>query len=176
MENKVATIQNPIIEDNLTFTFPNGASSTKYDDWSFYRNQFNSAFGGAKAVDIIYLEHDTCWLIEIKDYRINRRMKAIDISKEIAIKVRDAMSGIYAASCNANNQDEKSFAIDAIKKRKIRVVLHLEQPPVNSRLFPRVAEPANIVMSLKMLLKGIDAHPIVMDKKMRLNKIKWVVS
>ncbi|WP_044408339.1 hypothetical protein [Thiomicrospira microaerophila] len=42
-----------LTEGRLTFQFSGDAdSATKYDDWIFYRNQFNSAFGGTKAVDV----------------------------------------------------------------------------------------------------------------------------
>lgn len=171
----MTTIQNPINEGQLTFTFPQGAMSTKYDDWSFYRNQFNNAFDGAKAVDIIYLENNICWLIEIKDYRAKARVKSMELSHEVAYKVRDAMSGIFAASCNANDATEKTFACDALTKEKLRVVLHLEQPAQHSKLFPRLIEPANIKLKLKQLLKGIDAHPVVVDKNSLRQDMRWQV-
>ena len=37
-----------IQEGRLIFTFSTGTEDTKYDEWSFYRNQFNSAFVGTK--------------------------------------------------------------------------------------------------------------------------------
>lgn len=172
----MATIQNPIIEGQLTFTFPEGAMSTKYDDWSFYRNQFNSAFGGTKAVDIIYLENDICWFIEIKDYRFSPRTKSMDLGEEVAIKVRDAIAGIYAAGCNANEQTEKLFACDTRRKNRIRVVLHLEQPLKHSKLFPKVINPVNVTMKLKQLLKGIDAHPVVVDRVTLRRDMNWRVN
>lgn len=170
------TIQNPIIEGQLTFTFPAGAMSTKYDDWSFYRNQFNSTFGGTKAVDIIYLEDDVCWFIEIKDYRVHSRTKTINLGDEVASKVRDAMSGIYAACCNANEQTEKQFARDTLSKSKLRVVLHLEQPLKKSKLFPRAINPADVKLKLKQLLRGVDAHPVVVDKQTLIGSMHWQVS
>ena len=44
-----------ITEGKLVFTFPDKAKVTKYDDWSFYRNQLNQ-YMSFKAVDIIYVE------------------------------------------------------------------------------------------------------------------------
>ena len=171
----MTTIQNPIIEGNLTFTFPHGASSTKYDDWSFYRNQFNSAFGGTKAVDIIYLEDDICWFIEIKDYRASSRTKPIDLGEEVALKVRDAMSGISAASFNANNPGEKNFSRNALRKERFRVVLHLEQPKKHSKLFPRAINPASVQLKLKQYLRGVDPHPVVVDKHTLRQVMQWQV-
>ncbi len=42
-----------ITEGQLTFDFPNGWQVSKFDEWSFYRNQFQQACGGTKAVDIL---------------------------------------------------------------------------------------------------------------------------
>ena len=45
-----------IDEGRLRFLFPDNTVASKYDEWSFYRNQFNSAFGGTKAVDLIHVD------------------------------------------------------------------------------------------------------------------------
>jgi hypothetical protein len=73
-------------EGRLTFTFPDPLEAAQYDSWAFYRNQFNSAFGGTKAIDFICIDNDKTWLIEVKDYRANRRTKAIDLADEVALK------------------------------------------------------------------------------------------
>ncbi len=117
--------------------------STKYDEWSFYRNQFSKLADGIKAVDLIFLEQDTCWLIEVKDYRVNRRTKLIDLADEISIKVKDTIAGLFAAKINANDLFEKTFAQRANQKSRIRVVLHLEQPEKHSKLFPKIFDEAN---------------------------------
>ena len=76
-------IENPITEDRLTFTFARGGLSSKYDAWSHYRNQFNSAFGGTKAVDVVYAAADTGWLIEVKDYRVNRAPRQLTLQMRL---------------------------------------------------------------------------------------------
>lgn len=85
-------------EGRLTFTFPDPLEAAQYDSWAFYRNQFNSAFGGTKAIDFICIDNDKTWLIEVKDYRANRRTKAIDLADEIALKVRDTLAGLAQQS------------------------------------------------------------------------------
>ena len=47
-----------IHEGDLEFTFPDHCEADKYDEWSFYRNQFNSVAGGSKAVDILCVSVD----------------------------------------------------------------------------------------------------------------------
>lgn len=164
-----------ITEGRLTFTFPPQAMAKKYDDWSFYRNQFNSAFGGTKAIDILFIDDSTTWLIEVKDYRFDRRSKAIDLCEEVAIKVRDTLAGLVSAQCNANDSNEKVFAKQSIRAKSIRVVLHLEQPRNPSRLFPLVITPANAVLKLKQQLRGVDAHPKVVDQHTLKADMNWTV-
>ena len=164
-----------ITEGRLTFTFPDQSTVDKYDDWSFYRNQFNSAFGGTKAVDLIYIAGSTTWLIEVKDYRVDRRTKAIDLCEEVAIKVRDTLAGLVAAQSNASQATEKDFAKKAIRARSIRVVLHLEQPRNPSKLFPSVIAPANAMLKLKQQLRGVDAHPKVVSQHSLQPDMNWTV-
>ena len=138
-----------ILEGNLAFTFPGGWRASKYDDWSFYRNQSNSCCSGSKAVDILGCPPsahavDNVWLVEVKDYRANVRTKPSELSDEVAWKVRDTLAGLMVASMRANDLGEKRFARSCLKSSAIRVVLHLEQPRRHSRLFPRAINPANV--------------------------------
>ena len=92
-----------IKEGALTFSFPDHCETSEYDKWSFYCKKFQSMAGGSKAVDILCLTNGVAWLVEIKDYRIHRRTKPIDLWDEVAAKVRDTLSGLAAASANADD-------------------------------------------------------------------------
>jgi hypothetical protein len=172
----MAVIESVIREGGLLFTFPSRSLSSKYDEWVFYRKQFNSAFGGTKAVDIVYASTDIAWLIEVKDFRQHPRTKPQDLGVEVAYKVRDTLAGLAAAACNANDSDEKKVAKTMLKRPKLRVVLHVEQPLKPSRLFPRAIDPADLLQSLKMLLKSVDAHPSVVDCNSLTPQMNWTVS
>ena len=165
-----------LVEDRLTFHFPNRSEVCQYDSWSFYRNQFNSCFGGAKGIDFLYMESDTTWLIEVKDYRVHQRTKTIDLANEVAMKVRDTLAGLIAAQMNANDQNERRIAKLALSKSRLSVVLHLEQPYKQSRLFPRVIDPANVSIKLKQLLRAVDAHPKVVNRKQLSPSMNWTVT
>lgn len=161
----IPVIQDILQEGALTFIFPEGASASKYDDWSHYRNQYQSICGGSKAVDIVYLEQKTAWLIEVKDYRINRRTKAIDLADEITEKVRDTLAGLVSAQFQANDVDEKKCARGLLRAQRLRIVCHLEQPAKHSKLRPRAIEPDKLQLKLRLMLKSIDPHPAVVDSK-----------
>ena len=93
-----------IAEGALTFTFAADAEASKYDDWSFYRNQFQQGcFTDNKAVDLLCELNRSAWLIEVKDYRAHARTKAVDLADEVAIKVRDTLAGLVAARVGAND-------------------------------------------------------------------------
>lgn len=166
-----------IEEGDLSFSFPDGTVAEKYDDWAFYQNRFQSAFGGTKAVDILHVDARQTWLIEVKDYRSHRRTKIVDIGDEIAVKVRDTLAGLVAAKCNATDEKERIAAHAALKRNRFRVVLHIEQPGKPSRLFPQVVDPSKLLLKLKQCLRSVDPHPRITDRK-RLNTatdMKWTL-
>ncbi|HRP25530.1 hypothetical protein [Thauera sp.] len=166
-----------IAEGALTFTFAADAEASKYDDWSFYRNQFQQGcFTDNKAVDLLCELNRSAWLIEVKDYRAHARTKAVDLADEVAIKVRDTLAGLVAASVGANDPVERAFARRMVRAQRMRVVCHIEQPAKASRLRPRVIEPDKLKLKLRTLLKAIDAHPIVMDRSGTAATLPWVVS
>jgi len=165
-----------ITEGALTFSFSSSGNSEKYDDWSFYRNKFGNVCGGSKAVDIIHIEESETWMIEIKDYRVHRRTKVIDLGDEVALKVRDTLAGLVAAKFNATDMIEKQFSKRAIAAKKVHVVLHLEQPRKHSKLFPRAIDPSKILLKLKQRLKAIDAHPKVVDQNSLKPNMSWTVT
>lgn len=166
-----------IPEGALTFTFAAGTEACKYDAWSFYRNQFQQGcFTDNKAVDLLCELHHSAWLIEVKDYRAHPRTKAVDLADEVAIKVRDTLAGLVAASVGANDPDERAFARRMMRAQQMRVVCHIEQPAKASRLRPRVIEPDKLKLKLRTRLKAIDAHPIVMNQSSTIATLPWAVT
>lgn len=167
---------NTIDEGRLRFEFEANAAASKYDGWSFYRNQFQQGCArDNKAVDLLCASQGKAWLIEVKDYRAHPRTKAVDLAEEIAIKVRDTLAGLMAARLQANVLDERKFAARVLEARSLRVVCHIEQPPKTSRLRPRAIEPDKLKMKLRSLVKAVDPHPIVTDKSRRIVDCPWDV-
>jgi hypothetical protein len=165
-----------IEEGGLIFSFPNPCEATKYDDWEFYRKQFQSVAGGAKAVDILCVAQDVAWLIEIKDYRQHPRSKSSDVGDEVVSKVRDTLAGLAAANANATSKSEQAFAERALAKQRWRVALHLEQQSVvTSPLRPLAINPANVLKKLRMNLKAIDAQPVVVSLRRPGRGTPWTV-
>lgn len=165
-----------IQEGSLAFEFGDGWRVLKYDDCTFYRRQFNRVCGGAKAVDIAALSpSNELWLIEAKDYRAEQRTKPSELADEVAAKVRDTLAALPVAAVRANVEAEREFAALARCANNLRVVLHLEQPAKPSKLFPRVCDPANLILQLRSLLKPIDPHPLVSSTH-QTGSVGWAVS
>lgn len=155
-----------LTEDKLAYDFPVTWQVTKYDDWAFYRNQFQNSCTGNKAMDFLGFDpvEQTLWMIELKDYRQFQRTKDNKISlwDEVSLKARDTLAGLFAAKVEAGHADHV-FALQSLNAAKLRVVLHLEQPVTHSKLFPRAYDPADIQQKIKQLVKPIDAHPRVVE-------------
>lgn len=164
-------------EGALTFTFQTVAQACKYDTWSYYRNQFQQGCSsGNKAVDLLCEANGESWLIEVKDYRHHPRTKPGGLADEVAIKVRDTLAGLVAASVGANDRVERDFAARMVRAKRFRVVCHLEQPAKTTRLRPRLIEPEDLFDKLRRLLKAIDRHPIVMDRSVKRQDLPWTVA
>ena len=152
-------------EGKLACDFPPSWAVAKYDNWAFYRNRFVACCGGSKAVDFLALDskNRALYLIEVKDYRRFIRTKNdMLLWEEVAFKVRDTLAGLVAAKMDATSS-ERFYAKLALDVRKLRVVLHLEQPRTSSKLFPRAFDRAYVQQKLKQMLKPIDAHPCVVE-------------
>ncbi|EGV20694.1 hypothetical protein [Thiocapsa marina] len=154
--------------DGLTFDFPDGWRVGRYDNWRFYRNHFGKMWHGIKALDALAVETEssrTAWLIEVKDYRSHDRTKPSALSEEVARKLFDTLSAILPAKLNAAEPDEKRLAQAVCGARRLRVILHLEQPTKRSRLRPHAINPADVQQQLRRLIKPIDAHPRVVSRQ-----------
>ena len=114
-------------------------------------------------------------MIEVKDYRTHPRTKLLELSEEVAAKVRDTLAGLVAASANVNDKHERAIAKRALRSRTWKVVVHLEQPAKASRLRPKAVDPAQLSLKLRQTLKAIDAHPKVMDQH-GLVDMRWAVA
>lgn len=153
-----------LAEGRLSFQFIDVDFAEKYDEWSHYRNCFNSACVSSKAVDFIVSKNKEIWFIEVKDYRRHRRVKSIDMADEVALKVRDTMSGIVSTKFVGTDQSEVKISKAVLAGKKLHVALHLEQPSNPSRLFPISVNSANIKLKMKQIMKFADFHPIVINR------------
>lgn len=154
-----------LVEGSLSFTFEDVGFAEKYDNWSHYRNQYNQACKGSKAVDFLVSKNGEIWLIEVKDFRQHKRTKTIDLADEVALKVRDTMAGLVSAKFLAGDAGEANASKAALCCKRLRVAFHLEQPSQPSRLFPVSVNPALVKMKLRQILRFADPHAEVFHRR-----------
>lgn len=163
----------PVLDiDGLTFSFPEGWDAQKFDEWSFYRNQFGKQRNGIKAVDALVVDPEKCaFFIEVKDYRHPDTEKPSELPAAIAAKVLDTLAAMIPARLHAAEKDEKALAAAVLKCRSLRVVAHIELP---QRHIP-VVDLADVKQKLGQLLRAVDAHPKVVSMR-DLKGLKWTVT
>lgn len=185
--------------ESQQFAFPDGWRVGKVDDWSFYRNQFQNLLNGirlpcpqcgaelrckhcdtakiagGKSVDLLAITPDGhVWLIEVKDYRQFKRTKAINLADEVALKVRDTLSILLAASFQANHPQERELARLVAQAQKLHVVLHLEQPANPSKIRPLSVSPVHVLQRLRQLVKAVAPHPHLHPNP--ATSVDWIVT
>lgn len=162
--------------ESLTFRFPKGWTASKFDDWGFYQGKWVRMWNGIKAIDVLAVDPDhTLWLIEVKDYSSHPRTKAVGLAKEVARKAYDTLAALLPARLGAADPGERAAASAALRARRLRIVLHLEQPKKPSRLRRRAIDPKSIAQRLRQLAKPIDAHPLVVERA-RMGSLPWSVA
>lgn len=151
-----------ITEGQLTFEFDKSLSVLKYDESSYYQNQFqNKCHTGNKAVDIIVCDKKELWLIEIKDFRMDdRNPDKMPFANELSKKVRDSLAGIFGAKFYVHTDNNEKDLFNAMNAcQKIYFVLHIEQPKQKM-----IYDIADIKQKLKNLLKAINPKIIIVNK------------
>jgi hypothetical protein len=164
-----------VIVDGLNFDFEDEWIVSKYDEWQFYR-RFGRIKNGIKAIDLLVLSPDkTAYFVEAKDYRVHQRTKPSELSEELVAKVLATLSALLPTKINGTDRQETAIATAVLSARKLRVILHLEQPARHSKLFPRAIDPADVEQKLRQGLKPIDPHPKVTERT-RMRDLPWRVT
>lgn len=157
--------------DGLKFDFAENWQVSKYDGWSYYRNQFVKQFDGIKGVDLLAITpNKVTVLIEVKDYRHPDTVKPSELPQAVANKVFYTLAALLPCSLLANDANEQAFAKNVLHSKELRVVLHMEQPRAHRPL----VDPADILQKLRRLIRAVDAHPKVVS--MQNNPLPWTVS
>ncbi len=115
-----------IPEGNLSFSFE--FEAIKFDDTAYYRKHFIKIQNGISAIDILAVNNNVGYLIEIKDYTHpdTENLKPLDLIEAIVNKVISTLSAILPMKNNANDQTEKNIARLFSNTDEIKVFLHIE--------------------------------------------------
>jgi hypothetical protein len=158
-------------EGVFTYRFPPGWTARKFDADAFYKKHFQNHAGGSKGVDVLGFANaddaDTLWLIEQKDYRqgVEREVLLEDLFEAVAHKASATLACLVAARSRAQDGSaSEMLASAALLKRRVRCILHIEQPAHRSRLFPVVADPKTLRDRFRRAVRAIDVRAEAGDK------------
>jgi hypothetical protein len=164
-----------IIEGKLIFDFD--CEAIKFDDTTFYRQHFSKITNGIKAVDILAVNQEIGYLIEIKDYT-DPNTKHLTIKELIEIvihKVISTLAAILPMKISVNHSArERKIARNFSRANEIKVIVHIELPPKRRTLKQSNWDLSNLQIQLGRKLKAIDAHPKVVSKD-ELPNLPWMV-
>lgn len=152
---------------SLTFIFPSNWLVSKYDEWNFYKNQFQK--NNIKAIDVIAIDENDLYLIEVKDYRRFKRIKSESLDDELQLKVLHTLAALLPAKLNALD-DEKKFATQTLNCARIFLLFYIEGDNFRSKKFNANEFRMNLQKALRLKLKSIDPHLKVVNKD---SKIPW---
>jgi len=163
-------------EGRIRFDFPPAWQVCRPEKTAYHKRHFQTFAGGCKEMDFVLFEpaSRTLWLLEVKDYRTDPRIKPLELSAEVAQKSRDALALLLggAASDDEGNQGVGAFIRGAGLPVAIRVALHLELPRQRSKLFPGVKNAADQQMLLRRKVRCLDRHALVCSTT--TGSVPWV--
>ena len=169
------------VEGSIRFSFPDNFAVIRYDEkkiknnkgsgFFYCRQNFYEFAGGTKAVDFIALdtsEDGSLWLIEVKDC-IGSSQNAVSeyLQKDIPVKVRDTFAGLLAGALTSDLKKERIYMNEALKKRPVRVVAHIELPDLRKE--SKIAKsPKSLLkdytdMAIKNISKAVGRENVFLD-------------
>lgn len=169
------------VEGSIRFSFPDNFAVIRYDEKKFKNNKGSGFFycrqnfyefaGGTKAVDFIALdtsEDGALWLIEVKDCtNSSQNVVSQYLREDIPKKVRDTFAGLLAGALTSDLKKERIYMNEALKKRPVRVVAHIELPDLRKE--SKIAKsPKSLLkdytdMAIKNISKAVGRENVFLD-------------
>jgi hypothetical protein len=172
------------VEGEMTFTFARGLAVCKYDDTKFYRSTMLRV-EGSKAVDFLVVRPDSgkmgdTMFIEVKDLtghesRNRQRLLSGRLVSEVAQKVRDTLSGLYAAQ-RWDIPELRPFVRALFQNpasTRIQVILFLEERRSSSLLFPYKRRLVDQVQLLNSKLRPFRAEGKIYNSRTLPSSFGW---
>lgn len=183
------------VEGLICFSFPDNFDVIKYDakksksnkesGFFYCRQDFNEFACGTCAVDFIALdtsEDGALWLIEVKDCtNSSQNVVSQYLREDIPKKVRDTFAGLLAGALTSDLEKERDFMNEALNKRPIRVVAHIELPDLtkDSKIAksPKALLKDYSDMAIKNISKAVGCENVFLDNTSISHKeVPWKTS
>lgn len=172
------------VEGEMTFVFGKGLTVCKYDDTKFYRSTM-LRIEGTKGVDFIVVRPGSgnqgeAVFIEVKNLtghesRNRHRLLSGRLVSEVVQKVRDTLSGLYAAQ-RWDIAELRPFARALFQNpatARIQVILFLEERKSSSVLFPFKRRLADQIQLLNSKLRPLRAEGRIYNSRTLPSSSGW---
>ena len=172
------------VEGDMLFRFAQGVTVCKYDDTTFYRGTMLRV-EGTKAVDFLAVRPGSgspgdLMFIEVKDLsghesRNRQRLLSGRLVSEVAQKVRDTLSGLFAAR-RCDIPELRPFVRALFQNEnapRIQVILFLEERKSASQLFPYKRRLADQIQLLNSKIRPFRAEGKIFNSKSLPSSYGW---
>lgn len=110
--------------DGTYFKFPDHWDVQVFDEWP----QFKKMSGALAALgcDVVALDGDRLWLIEMKDYTYDGAEQPQELHQTVGKKAIGTMALLFALTKTRQDSAAKEFAIKCLSSTDIHLALHVE--------------------------------------------------
>ncbi|MEZ0166059.1 hypothetical protein AB2L27_14970 [Kineococcus sp. LSe6-4] len=112
--------------DGTLFRFPTDWIVSIFDEWPVYHEAAGAL--GVQGCDVVALDHDTLWLIEMKDYTYPGAVPPPDLVRTVGQKAVGTMALLFALQRATADSPATEFARRCAGARRVRLALHVEIP------------------------------------------------
>lgn len=168
-----------IEEGKLKFNFSKSFDAIKFDDSIYYRKHFQKIQQGIKAIDILAINRDENYMIEVKDYTHPDTvpLEHTQLLEDIIKKFIFSISAIYPMSYIITQNEEQEIAKNFLKNRILFLILHIEIPRPRRNLKQSNYNLPNLQLELRRRLSTItNKTNIKVVSKSNLKDLPWSVT
>lgn len=157
--------------DGSIFSFPAGWEVEKFDEWPGYRKVAKHPLN-AKGCDLIAINAERAWLIEVKDYTYLDARIPGDLSAQVGRKYFDTLATVHALA-NWDRGDHGDFSRKFLKCETVKASLVIELPDGGRRFDALNPALMGIYDDLKRVTKKIGITNPVISNSYVAGSVPW---
>lgn len=141
------TSANTVVVEDMLFTFPGDWEVEDFDSWygqGHGTKPLTDKPFNAKDCDLLALEGDRLWLIEVKDYTYPGKKIDPNLPRDFALKVFHTMARLVA-NAYFGTHHKQEFCKRALRVEQIKVALAVEARGNKTTLYKALADLNDLV-------------------------------
>lgn len=110
--------------DGTLFTFPEEWDVAIFDEWPQYQAPAGAL--GLRGCDVLALDGETLWIVEMKDYTYAGARPPEDLTRIVGSKAAGTMALLFALQRAIAQSEAAEFARGCAGVKRIHLVLHMD--------------------------------------------------